>query len=227
VSQSSPLYLASASPRRQELLSQLELPFELVEAPVDEDVLAAAFTGPMAHLAEHLARSKAAAALERLRELTDQSVLALAGDTTVLLDGAVLGKPRDAARATAMLQALRGRSHDVVTALAVAEGDDGVAPVAIRSLTVRTHVSMREYTDAEIARYIATSDPFDKAGAYAIQHDGFAPVRSITGCYTGVVGLPLCAAAALLEVRAPATPAPASGCPWSGNCRAPFPTFAE
>jgi septum formation protein len=221
------LYLASASPRRRELFKQLAPAFETIEAPVDEEALTATFAGPLSDLAEHLARSKAAAAFDRLSEDAASNAGVLAGDTTVLLDGAALGKPNDAAQATAMLQALRDRPHDVVTALAVAEGGGSSAQAAVRSLSVRTRVYMRDYTDAEIAAYLATGDPFDKAGAYAIQHDGFEPVQSIIGCYPNVVGLPLCGAAMLLGVRPPDSPPVVSGCPWSSACRAPLPSFTE
>jgi MAF protein len=216
------LYLASTSPRRRALLARLGVPFTAIVAPVDEDALAAAFTGPAVHLAEHLARAKAAAALDAARADAGGPARVLAGDTTVLLEGQALGKPRDAAEAAAMLRTLRARPHDVVTALALAtDGLDG-AMTMVRSLAIRTRVMMRDYEDGEIATYIATGDPFDKAGAYAIQHAGFHPVDAINGCYPNVVGLPVCAAAALLGARAPAADR-AQVCPWSAQCRAPVP----
>jgi septum formation protein len=227
VSQPVRLYLASASPRRQELLGHLAVPFAVTDAPVDEEALEAAFAQPVAHLAEHLAQCKAAAALESLRDQGGEPIRVLAGDTTVLLDGEVLGKPRDAAHAAAMLQALRGHIHRVVTALALAEGGAGDEPVAIHSLAVRTRVVMRRYTDSEIADYIATCEPFDKAGGYAIQDAVFHPVHEITGCYPSVVGFPVCAAAMLLGIRPAAAPDLAGGCPWSALCRAPLPECAR
>jgi nucleoside triphosphate pyrophosphatase len=222
-----PLYLASASPRRNELLSRLGVPFALVNAPVNEEALEAEFAHPVAHLAEHLARAKATAALEVIRARSTGALRVLAGDTTVLLKGHTLGKPRDAAHARSLLLELRARDHDVVTALAVAShGAADAVPVTMRSLAVRTRVTMRDYTEAEIAAYLATGDPFDKAGAYAIQHEEFHPVRAISGCYPNVVGLPVCAAAALLGVRAPDASDQPGACPWFAHCRAPLPEIA-
>jgi MAF protein len=221
-----PLYLASASPRRRELLGRLGVPFEVVAAPVDEETLAAEHAHAVLHLAEHLARAKAAAALGMVRVDSAAPVRVIAGDTTVLLEGYSLGKPRDAGHALALLQALRARGHVVVTALAVASGGTDIEPLVLRSCAVRTRVTMRDYTDAEVAAYIASGDPFDKAGAYAIQHDGFHPVDGISGCHPNVVGLPICAAAALLGVRPPATADRAQVCPWAAQCRTPLPKLA-
>ena len=126
-----------------------------------------------------------------------------------------------------MLQALRGRAHTVVTALALAEGGIGEQGVTLLSLAVATRVTMRRYSTAQVADYIATGDPFDKAGAYAIQHATFHPVREIAGCYPAVVGLPLCAAAALLGIRAPDAAQPGRGCPWFAECHPPLPECAR
>jgi MAF protein len=227
VNQAAPLYLASSSPRRRALLGLLGEPFTVVESHVDEEALEAAFAHPVAQLAEHLARSKAAAALERARDRLSQPLRVLAGDTTVLLDGEVLGKPRDAANAAAMLHALHGREHTVVTALALAEGGADEQAVSLRSFAVATRVTMRRYSNAQVAAYIATGDPFDKAGAYAIQHATFHPVREIAGCYPAVIGLPVCAAATLLGIRASDAAHPARGCPWFAECRAPSPDCAR
>jgi septum formation protein len=209
------------------LLDLLGVPFTVVEAPVNEEALEAAFAHPVSDLAEHLARSKATAALDLLCDGHSQPVRMLAGDTTVLLDGEVLGKPRDAAHAASMLQALRGRAHTVMTALALAEGGIGEQGVTLRSLAVATRVTMRRYSTAQVADYIATGDPFDKAGAYAIQHATFHPVREIAGCYPAVVGLPLCAAAALLGIRSPDAAQPGRGCPWCAECHPPLPECAR
>jgi septum formation protein len=221
-----PLYLASASPRRRELLGRLGVPFEVVAAPVDEEALADEFAHPVAHLAEHLARAKAAAALGLVRVSFAGPVRVMAGDTTVLLKGHALSKPRDAGHALALLQALRAREHVVVTALALASGGTDNESVTLRSCAVHTRVTMRDYSDAEVAAYIASGDPFDKAGAYAIQHDGFHPVDAVSGCHPNVVGFPICAAAALLGVRPPATADRTQVCPWSAQCRTPLPGLA-
>src|SRR6185437_374613 len=155
-----PLYLASASPRRSELLTRAGITFERLVAPVDEDALSASYAGPLERLGEYLAREKALAALRVLAQSGRQGRV-LASDTTVLLDVRSLAKPRDLAEAEAMLRALRGREHIVATGVALA-GDD---PETIISATSATRVLMREFSDAEIAAYVATGDPMDKAGA--------------------------------------------------------------
>lgn len=228
------LRLASASPRRSQLLTRAGIPFERFLAPVDEEALAAAYTGPLAALGEHLARCKALAALEALiavGEAGDGQVgEVLAADTTVLLDGRSLAKPRDVDEAAAMLRALRGRAHIVATGVALA-GPDARRLI---SATAATRVLMRDYGDDEIAAYVATGDPLDKAGAYSIQHPDFHPVATITGCHLGVIGLPICLVAAMLGrwpadapgVEAPGVEAPsmdAPPCPWSAACRPPLP----
>ncbi|TEU00264.1 MAG: septum formation protein Maf [Dehalococcoidia bacterium] len=179
------LILASASPRRRELLARLGLPFEVVEPDIDESTL----TGRPERIARRLAAAKARAVSE---ERPDATVLA--ADTVVAHRGVLLGKPRDAAEAEATLKRLRGRAHRVVTAVAV------LPPGRRRPLLdhVATRVTMRRYTDAEIAASIARGDPFDKAGAYAIQDEGLAPVAAYQGCYCNVVGLPLWTAVRLL-----------------------------
>lgn len=188
------LVLASASPRRRELLAALALPFTVSATDVPEPLLPGI---PAAAQAQTLALVKARAAARGAGSLT------LGADTIVVLDGAPLGKPADAAEARRMLSALRGRAHAVITGLALVQHR--------REMTAHaeTTVVMRPYTDAEIAAYIATGDPFDKAGAYAIQHTGFAPVERIDGCYCNVMGLPLWTVRALLTRLAPSlAPAP-------------------
>lgn len=234
---STTLHLASASPRRRALLAALGRPFTVGTAPLDEKQLEAAYTGPAEGLAEHLARAKAAAAVADLDDTGTEPALVLTADTTVLLDGRVLGKPQDAAEAAAMLRALRGRAHTVVTgvALALAQTNAGAGGAAahLRSTAVATRVHMRAYGDEEIAGYVASGDPLDKAGAYGVQHPGFQPVARVAGCYLAVVGLPLCAVAALLadageSVGGEAQKGPlevGQVCPWSPLCRPPLPTF--
>ena len=191
-----PLVLASASPRRRELLSLLRVPFEVRPVDIVEDVSGGLRADV---LARKLAREKAEAA-----RLIDTESPILAADTIVVHDGEVLGKPRDAEEARAMLRRLRGESHVVVTGVAV-------MPAGKRSVLARqpvTDVRMRRYSDAEIEASIARGDPFDKAGAYAIQDPLLAPVASYEagsgmarGCYCNVMGLPLWP---LLEVLAKA-----------------------
>jgi septum formation protein len=179
------LILASASPRRRRLLAHLGLPFDVVEPDIDESDLA----GRPERVALRLAVAKARAVSEDHPDAT-----VLAADTVVAHRGVLLGKPRDAAEAEATLKRLRGRVHRVVTAVAV------LPPGHRRSFVDHavTRVTMRRYIDAEIAASIARGDPFDKAGAYAIQDERLAPVASHDGCYCNVVGLPLWTAVRLL-----------------------------
>ena len=221
-----PLYLASASPRRSQLLTHAGISFERLLAPIDEDALSREYSGPLERLGEYLAREKALAALRALA-LAGKTGRVLASDTTVLLDGHSLAKPRDLAEAESMLRMLRGREHVVATGVALADDD----PASIVSTTSATRVLMRDYGDAEIAAYVATGDPLDKAGAYSIQHPGFSPVERITGCHLGVIGLPLCLVGALLghwPSEPPASALPdAPACPWSAGCCAPLPPAAD
>lgn len=201
------LVLASASPRRLELLSALGLPFAVDPAGVDE---ASAESNPV-RLAETLALAKARAVASRR-----PADAVLGCDTVVALDGRLLGKPADAAEARAMLHALRGRAHEVVTGVAAVSATRDIEVVGHQ----RTSVVMRAYTDAECEAFIARGEPFDKAGGYAIQDVEFHPVERIDGCACGVMGLPLWTARRLLaHVGVEAAP-PAldrcSGCPDRG-----------
>ncbi len=182
---SQPIYLASQSPRRRQMLAWLLPSFTAGSADVDESPLPG--ETPQ-HTALRLARDKALALTE-----TANGRLVLAADTVVELDGIALGKPGDAAEACVMLTALQGRAHTVYTAVALhtPHGD-------VTARYVTTRVQMRAYSDAEIHAYITTGDPLDKAGAYAIQHSLFRPVARLERCYANVVGLPLCAVRALL-----------------------------
>jgi MAF protein len=203
-----PLILASASPRRRELLACLGIPFGVTEPRIDEG----AASGRPERVARRLAVAKARAVAARQPEAA-----VLAADTVVAHKGAILGKPRDAVEAGAMLRRLRGRSHRVVTAVAVLASGRR-RPLVAHALT---RVTMRRYTDEEIEASIARGDPFDKAGAYAIQDPRLAPVESYSGCYCNVVGLPLWTAAELLRragldiTRIPeaAMPLQCGGCP--------------
>jgi len=180
------LVLASASPRRLDILRQLGLEPEVRVADVDETVLAR--EDPGAHV-RRLARAKA----ERVLAVAPYA-LVLAGDTVVVRDGTVLGKPRDAQDAVAMLTSLAGRTHDVVSGIAVASAGTGV----LDDLT-RTEVRFRPFDRATAERYVATGEPMDKAGAYGIQGLGAALVEEVRGDYYSVVGLPVPALLRLLE----------------------------
>ena len=171
------IILASASPRRRELLALTGLPFRALPASVEESVAA----GPAADAAARLAQAKARA----VAALHPQAIV-LGCDTVVALDGTVLGKPSGADEARAMLARLRGRTHFVYSAIALAREGHELAQVA------ETAVTMRDYTDAEMESYVSSGDPSDKAGAYGIQHPTFHPAASWVGCYANVLGLPLC-----------------------------------
>ena len=191
------IYLASKSSRRRELLKQLGVPFEelhLRESPGRaRDVLEEAEDGePPPHYVERIARTKANVGWKRMeqRHLTARPVLG--ADTEVVLDGEVFGKPRDAAHAGEMLTRLSGRTHEVLTGVALRSGEDVGFALSV------SRVTFRALTAGEIERYVATGEPLDKAGAYAIQGRAAAFVTRIEGSYSGVMGLPLYEAASLL-----------------------------
>lgn len=189
------LILASASPRRRELLAALGLEFRVGPTGVDEH----SKEPDPRRLASELALRKARAAAA-----THPHAPILAADTIVVLGGRVLGKPDGADEAAAMLGALRGRRHEVVSAVAVARGGRDAVEAAT------TAVTMRDYGDAEIARFIARGEPFDKAGGYAVQDAEFAPAARVEGCLCAVIGLPLWTARGLLaSVAGLETAAPA------------------
>ena len=181
------LYLASGSPRRRELLAQIGVPFTPRIVPVDECVL----PGESAEAyVERLAREKALAALATLELAADAVVLG--ADTAVVLDGRILGKPADLNDSRAMLQALSGRSHQVLTAVSLVGGGREAARV------VSSDVSFRPISEAEIEAYWASGEPCDKAGSYGIQGLAAVFVSQLRGSYSAVVGLPLCETAELL-----------------------------
>ena len=184
------VYLASKSPRRQELLRQIGVEFEevllreaagrrrdIVESPRKDE--------PPLEYVKRVARTKASVAWHQMnrRGLTPRPVLA--ADTEVILDNEVLGKPKDAAHAALMLERLSDRTHDVLTAVAVRWNAQIMLAVSA------SRVSFRALTREEIQRYIATGEPFDKAGAYAVQGRAAVFISRIEGSYSGVMGLPL------------------------------------
>jgi septum formation protein len=185
------LVLASNSPRRRELLRLGGWSFDTRPAELDESQRSG--EAPAAYVLR-LAESKAHACLRSLRRryrhanAAQQDQTILAADTTVVDAGVILGKPKDPAEAAEMLHNLRGHSHQVLTGIAVLRPSD---EILVTDLCV-TQVPMRAYSDDEIDAYVASGDPLDKAGAYAIQHPGFHPVERLDGCYASVMGLPLC-----------------------------------
>ena len=200
------LVLASGSPRRREIMESAGLEFEVTLSDVTE--------GPPAdgesakQYATRMAQQKASAVADRLG-----GGIVLGADTVVVLDGAILGKPASASEAVEMLGRLRDRDHGVTTGLAVVDSETG----RVRTAAVTSTVHMRPYDDDEIAAYVASGEPFDKAGGYAVQDAHFRPAKGVEGCYLNVVGLPLCTAADLLSrVGLPCVQEPVSD--RSGRC---------
>jgi septum formation protein len=181
-----PLILASASPRRRQLLEQIGVRVEVDPADVDETPLLG--EDPVAHVCR-LALEKARAVARRR-----PGAVIIAGDTVVVLDDDILAKPADAADAVAMLLRLQGRTHRVETGVAVV-GPDGREAVEVAGADVRFRTFGRAYAEA----YVATGEPLDKAGAYGIQGRGAVLVEEIRGDYFAVVGLPLEVVARMLE----------------------------
>jgi septum formation protein len=195
---SSAIVLASASPRRRELLERVGLTFSVVPSTAPEELL----TGetPEEHvlrLSEDKAREVAGRDLQPGRYF-------IGSDTIVLLDDLILGKPKDHADAATMLRALSGKQHRVLSGFAVFDRQTGTC----RAQAVSTKVTFKRLREEEIAGYIATGEPTDKAGAYAIQGIGTFMVKSIEGSYSNVVGLPLTEVLDLLEEIGAARPFP-------------------
>ncbi len=203
--------LASSSPRRQQMIASLGIEFEIIKPEIDETQHAG--EDPLAYV-RRLSTEKAAVVAQQLNQ-TDlpasqpASTVILAADTIVLaadtigsVEGEagarqILGKPADDDEARAILRQLRDHPHEVYTAFRLlkltADQTSGETRTEAYDDLVKTTVTMRPYSDAEIDAYIASGDPFDKAGGYAIQNPDFHPVQAIDGCYHNVVGLPLCA----------------------------------
>lgn len=190
------IYLASASPRRQELLQQIGVAFEVLpgapaqEAEAMERVIAA--ESPSAYV-RRVAVAKLDAALDRRQRLALPPAPILTADTTVALGGTILGKPVDAADAVRMLRALSGRTHRVLTAVALAHGSRRRVALSV------SRVQFARLTPRQIEAYVATGEPFDKAGGYGIQGAAGAFARRIEGSYSGIMGLPLYETARLLR----------------------------
>ncbi|NMF99622.1 Maf family nucleotide pyrophosphatase [Aromatoleum toluolicum] len=193
------IYLASRSPRRRELLRQIGVHFDLLvfrgtergaDADVDETPLV---DENVEHYVERVALTKAQAGCRRLQWRTLPQHPVLSADTTLELDGDIIGKPADAVDAAAILRRLSGRTHRVLTAVAISDG------ARTRSCINASEVRFRDLTDNEIRHYIATGEPMDKAGAYGIQGRAAVFIEEIRGSYTGIMGLPLFETAQLLD----------------------------
>lgn len=178
--------LASASPRRRELLALVFGQFRVIPSEFDESLVPSELAPP-----EHVLYSAVMKARDVAARFSESIVIG--ADTIVVIDESILGKPRDTADAARMLRLLSGRTHSVYTGVAVMR--DGVEHAAVEC----TEVAFRQLTDEMISRYVASEEPIDKAGAYAIQGKGAVLVKSISGCYPNVVGLPLYRLSVLLS----------------------------
>jgi septum formation protein len=190
------IILASGSPRRRELLAQAGYRFEVQVSSVQES------RGPgedPIRFATRLAREKAEEVFARLQAVTEtaEPTMVLGADTVVVCDSEVMGKPADATDAKRMLLLLSGRTHHVVTGVAVVWGAS--SPPAVEVAAELTQVTMRTLSPEEVSAYVASGEPMDKAGAYAIQGYAGRWIPRISGCYFNVVGLPLALVASLLE----------------------------
>lgn len=178
------IILASESPRRKELLSQLGFPFEVMPSDIDESVITKEEASPF-ELVKKLSDAKATS----ISGITDGDAIIIAADTVVFLHGEIMGKPTDRQSAFDMLKKLQGKAHYVYTGVTIIKksGTDMIKKQFVENTTV----NMASLSDIEIQEYIDTKEPFDKAGAYAIQGKGAFLVKSIEGDYNTVVGLPL------------------------------------
>jgi septum formation protein len=183
------IVLASASPRRKELLERVGVVCAVVPSHINEDYI------PGESPREHVLRLAHEKALEIAGRADVPGRWFIGSDTVVVRDDAILGKPLDVADAAAMLTSLSGRSHEVLTGFAVHDREKNITI----SEVVSTAVRFKELTAAEVSGYIASGEPVDKAGAYAIQGIGAFMVQAINGSYTNVVGLPLCEVVDVLE----------------------------
>ncbi len=182
------LVLASSSQRRFDLLRATGLPFEVARPDIDETPLPGEAADDYVRRLSH-EKSQAVAKLSAYHD-----TLILSADTTVADGDEILGKPDDAVHADAMLRQLRARRHVVHTGLTLLDTSTGHSATQLAT----TYVTMRNYADDELAAYVASGDPIGKAGSYAIQNPTFHPVERLEGCYTNVVGLPVCLVAAML-----------------------------
>jgi septum formation protein len=178
ISNKNPLVLASASPRRKELLEQARIPFRIIESDIDEN----GEKGAPHEICMRLAQKKALSVYQ-----TSNKSWVLGADTIVVMKGIIMGKPADAEDAASMLRRLSGGNHEVITGYSIIDPDGGVAITD----HVTTTVTFKCLTPGEIDAYINTKEPFGKAGAYAIQEIGAFMISGINGSYSNVVGLPL------------------------------------
>ncbi|OGI24558.1 MAG: septum formation protein Maf [Candidatus Melainabacteria bacterium RIFOXYA12_FULL_32_12] len=172
------IILASASPRRKELLANLGLKFEVIPSEIEEIIEGKAFS---CQLIEQLALDK----VMDVKEKVNYPAIIIGSDTVVVIDNKILGKPKDKQDAFNMLKMLSGTTHEVISAVAITDTETGKT----LANSVTSKVTFKELSDSEINNYIATGEPMDKAGAYAIQGIASIFIKSISGCYTNIVGI--------------------------------------
>jgi septum formation protein len=185
------LILASGSPRRRELIKLTGLSFQVARPDIDET------PGPTEPPTDYVARLSREKALAAPVNGFGPDTLILTADTTVALDGTIIGKPVDPAEATAILRQIRAKTHYVHTGVSLRDLTTG----NINTTVTTSEVVIRDYSDAEIEAYVASGEPFDKAGAYAVQDAKFHPVARLDGCMTNVMGLPMCTICAMLRAQ--------------------------
>lgn len=185
ISKERPLVLSSRSPRRSALLNELELPFVVRPVSIDETPRA---DEPALDYVRRISAEKLRAAQALVSSLNEPYGGILVADTTVVLDGEILGKPQDLSESFSMVSRLCGREHEVLTAYALCHAENGETHCRV----VKSKVRLRAATSAELLAYSETGEGLDKAGSYAVQGRGAFLVESVVGSYTNVVGLPLC-----------------------------------
>jgi MAF protein len=189
--------LASGSKRRRDIMDLAGLTFIVQDGTGGDAEITSTVEPEVSVMTQRNAEIKLGAAIAAARNRMPWNTVLVSADTAVSVDGTVLGKPADRDEAVGMLNRLRGREHEVVTTVAMT-----FAPLRQRGVllshTVVSQVMMRDYTDDEVAAYVSTGTPYDRAGAYGVQDAEFDPAVSVAGCYLNVVGLPLCATRALL-----------------------------
>lgn len=187
------LYLASQSPRRSELLTQVGFTFTVISADVNEDTIP---NESAEDYVKRLAREKAIAGFSMIKQ---QAKAVLGSDTAVVIDGEILGKPENDDDAKRMLKLLSGNTHQVMTAVALAVGNDVTTSPELTEVISVSEVTFKKLSDDEIERYIHSGECTDKAGSYAIQGLGAVFITHLSGSYSGVMGLPLYETVALLH----------------------------
>ena len=185
--------LASGSPRRRLLIKAINMPVRITGSGDDEPDPDGGESPSM--YVQRLAIHKAKHAISLAKRLKERREIVLGADTSVVIDGDILGKPIDTAEAMRMLNRLRGRTHEVITGIALIDTATGLCSSAAKA----SKVYMRDYSDEDIAAYVESGEPFDKAGAYAAQDETFRPAERIEGCRFNVIGLPICDVLTLLE----------------------------